>query len=143
MSDDRVALAGSAPRQVAEDNLVPADPNATLTVTIYLRRRPGADPHTPMTRDEAQYALSASPDDMATVKRFVQSYGLEIVEENDRARSLQVRGTVAQMKHAFDVRLLREGTSLTYVGEIHIPAELKDVIVAVLGLDQRPAARRA
>jgi hypothetical protein len=33
-------------------------------------------------------------------------------------------------------------TYLTYRGTISVPAELKDIVTAVLGMDQRPVAQR-
>jgi kumamolisin len=68
------------------------------------------------------------------------------VESADAAtRTVTVRGTVAQAKAAFWVSLGRYETGdLGYRGRegaVHVPADLVDVVQAVLGLDNRPQAR--
>jgi kumamolisin len=54
-------------------------------------------------------------------------------------------GTAAQFQKAFDVELHHyehaQGTYRGRVGFVRVPAELKDVIVGVFGLDNRPFAR--
>ena len=57
-------------------------------------------------------------------------------------------GTIAQMDAAFGVdvkwRIDEQGRKyLSYAGQISLPEALKGVVQAVLGLDQRPAARPA
>ena len=60
-------------------------------------------------------------------------------------RNVKVSGTVVQMESAFCVKLhacqIGRQTYLFYEGALTIPASLDQVIVGILGLDQRPVAR--
>jgi len=90
--------------------------------------------------------LSADRGDMDRVTEFAAAHGLTIVESSLARRSVQVAGTVTQMEAAFSVRLqtceIGGREYICYEGPLSIPAALDGIIVAVLGLDQRPAARR-
>ena len=150
----RVDVPGSAP-QHENSALGAADPNETITVTIVLRRPAssatlenellsGKFKH--LSREEAARVMGADPSDVASLTSFLQQYGLAIVDENLPARTLRVRGTVQQLDRAFGIHLStfrdRDGNEyLSYTGSITIPAVLSGIIVAVLGLDQRPIAR--
>jgi kumamolisin len=95
----------------------------------------------------AEQALAANPNDLAVVEAFIQAEGFSIANENAGARTIQVQGTVAQMSAAFGVSIgsvsdASGSTHLTYRGAISLPVDLKDVVTAVLGLDQRPVAQR-
>lgn len=131
--DDRVPISGSAPVHTSAAHLSTAPPNEVLDVTIMLRRpNPGA--------------MAADPGDLAAVRNFVQSYGLQVVAENPDARTMKVQGTAAQMEVAFGVTLEVSGNIpnpefVTYQGPLTVPKNLDGVIVAVLGLDRRPIAK--
>jgi kumamolisin len=101
-----------------------------------------------MSREEAAQFLRASPADLAAVRAFVQEYGLKIVSEDAEARIVRIEGSLAQIGKAFGVEIqLRTDQNckeyLSYQGALTMPASLQGVIEAVLGLDQRPIARRA
>ncbi len=106
------------------------DPDEMVAVTVVLRR---ADVDGP-----------ASPSDAALVSRFAADSGIDVVAVDLAARSIRLRGRVATMNTAFGVALgTFETRDLTYrgrTGSVHIPVELADVVVAVLGLDSRPQA---
>jgi kumamolisin len=131
--DDRVPIPGSAPVHGSGAHLTIAPPNEILDVTIMLRRPyPGA--------------MTADSDDLGAVRNFVQSYGLQVVAENPSGRTMKVEGTAAQMQAAFGVTLEVSGNGphqkfVTYQGPLTVPKNLAPIIVAVLGLDQRPVAR--
>ncbi len=100
-----------------------------------------------LSREEASQFLRADPADLAAVRAFVHEYGLKIVSENAEARTLRVEGSLAQVGKAFGVYLqLRTDEHgkeyLSYHGPLTIPAALEGKVDAVLGLDQRPIARR-
>jgi kumamolisin len=133
------------------------DPAARLETTIMVRRR--ADPAASgrldailrgeapaLSREEAAASLGADPEDFDRVTAFAAAAGLTVVESNSARRSVRVAGTVARMEVAFDIRLLTCEIAghiyICYEGALSIPAELDGIIVAVLGLDQRPVARR-
>ena len=98
-----------------------------------------------MSRQEGEQKLEADPNDLQAVAAFARSYGLNVSESSPAKRVVKVSGTVAQMEAAFGVKLrcsmVKGKPYLYYEGAISIPASLDQVIVGVLGLDQRPAAR--
>lgn len=101
-----------------------------------------------MSRHEAAKLISANPDDLAAVRQFAQDYDLNISAEDAEARTVRVEGTLAQVGKAFGVdiqdRVDPQGRKyLSYQGALTLPAALNEIVVAVLGLDQRPVARRA
>jgi kumamolisin len=133
------------------------DPSACMEATIIVRRRPdsgssgrvdailrGEAPA--MSREEATASLGADPKDFERVMEFATAEGLTLVESDLARRSIRVAGTAAQMEAAFGTRLrsceIAGREYICYEGALSIPAELEGVIVAVLGLDQRPVARR-
>ncbi len=154
----RSVIAGTEHLAHAGEHIVSAaQPNQRLTVTVLLRRPPGsAAPSAadllsgraqPMDREAAEAALRASPDDAKAVEAFLQNEGLRIVECNRDARQIRAEGTASQMNAAFGVQLnnAEMGTSqpyLTYEGSITVPSALAGIVTAVLGLDNRPVARR-
>jgi kumamolisin len=135
----------------------PANPGERLEVTVLLRRRSqqafqarvadlaaGKRP-APMSRDAFASAHGADPADFAKVKAFAESQGLKVLEENAARRSVVLGGTVAQFSAAFGVQLHHMshagGTYRGRTGGIYLPTEWDGVVMAVLGLDNRPQAR--
>ena len=155
MSGPRVVLPGSSlSREGREHWISAADPGQEITATIVLRRRASAaklgeqllaGTAQRVSREEAA-EIGADPQELAAIKEFAESNGLKTVGENAAARTLRVEGTVQQMESVFGVQLAwfedAEGHRfLSYQGAISIPERLQGVIVAVLGLDRRPAAQ--
>jgi kumamolisin len=152
--------------------LGPADPADRLKVTIVVRRRADG----PAVPDYAHYAKTppsqrrrlpeeefarkygATADDLAAVRRFAETHGLEILDSNAARRSIVASGTVAQFNETFAVTLntyqhqvrrspldtepLTE-TFRGYDGFVSVPEDLADVIVGVFGLDNRRITKRA
>ncbi|MGB7727174.1 MAG: choice-of-anchor D domain-containing protein [Candidatus Acidiferrum sp.] len=160
------ALAGSERHPSKGTELLgPADPKEKFTITISLRRRPDGPPlpdfdyfeKTPPDErqrlPEQSFAAKygALPADVKLVEEFAHSHGLTVVESDLARRTVQVSGTVEQMSKAFGVKLGRYRHSIvrrrggkpeteTYRGRdgfIHIPNDLKDIVVGVFGLDNR------
>ena len=135
----------------------PADANERISPTIVIRRPLGradlaqrllSGSLPPLSRAEAAQLIRVAPEDLAAVEAFARGHGLAIVTENAEARTLRVTGSVAQVGKAFGVeiewRVDPQGQKyLSYRGELTIPAPLTGIVEAVLGLDQRPIARRA
>ncbi len=155
MSGPRVALSGSSSSREGEQHSVSAaNPDEQISATIVLRRRASAaklgeellaGTAQPMSREESA-EIGADPEELAAVRQFAEAHGLKIAGENAVSRTLRVEGTVQQMDNAFGVQLAwfedKEGHRfLSYRGAISIPEGLQGSIVAVLGLDRRPAAR--
>ena len=134
-----------------------ADPDERLEVTVLVRRRAdaafkahvgklaaGDEDVAPLSREEFKARHGADPADLAAVGAFAAAHGLAVVQQHAGRRTVILSGTVAQFDAAFGVALERfrygGGTYRGRVGAVQVPDELKDVVVAVLGLDDRPVA---
>jgi kumamolisin len=100
----------------------------------------------PLDRKTFASLYSTSPDDLAKVRAFASENGLTIVRENAAASAVTLSGTVAQFQNIFEVKLQRyehpkRGQYRGRTSAIHIPDKLRDVVTAVLGLDNRPQVR--
>lgn len=153
-----VALAGSGRRPLAGARVVgKADPAERLEVTVLLRGR-GSDtfsqhidrlgggdrsmPH--FGREAFARQFGSDQGEVARVKRFAGEHGLAVVFEHAARRTLILSGTVAQFNRAFKVDLKHfeheNGAYRGRTGPVYLPPELRDVVRAVLGLDNRPQA---
>jgi kumamolisin len=145
----RVVLPGSERQAILGGvSTGPANQSERITVTVHVRRSEEPQPITPseriLSREEFAATHGAAPNDLRSVREFAQNYGLEVVAESPVNRSLELAGTVAAMSAAFGVTLenvrVGENTYRQRVGAITLPAELAPIVVAVLGLDNRPQA---
>jgi kumamolisin len=135
-----------------------ADPTERLEVSVLLRRRNGAaltervqklarreNAGGHLSRQQFEAQFSADADDIAAVKKFAQAHGLVVVQEHPGRRTVVLSGTVAQFDAAFGIELQRfqyaGGSYRGRIGAVQLPDELKDIVEAVLGLDNRPAAK--
>src|SRR3954453_1431388 len=115
------------------------DPTALGDITVVLRR------------GQPLPALGADPADVAAAQQWLEAEGLEVLSVDLPSRRIQARGDVATLERVF-------GTSLSEVespdpvtgrpvphrqrtGELVLPSSLAGVVIAVLGLDDRPQAR--
>jgi kumamolisin len=156
MPADSPSLPGSDRRPVAGARSVGApDPAAPVDVTLVLRRRaelpaPGG-PAAPISREQAAEVLGADPADVAAVRAALEGAGVEVTAVDPASRRVQARGDVATLERVFgtslqqvespDPLLGRPVAHRQRTGEVTLPADLADVVVAVLGLDDRPQAR--
>ncbi len=87
----------------------------------------------------------ADPDDLDRVEQFARQHGLSVVEKSAARRAVVMSGTVKDFSEAFGVNLERYeyegGTYRGRVGPVQIPAEIKDVVTGVFGLDDRPQVK--
>jgi kumamolisin len=152
-------LTGSERQPLARAKSVgKADPAERLEVSILLRRsnantlkqrvqnlagRRVRGGH--LSRAEFDRQFGASSADVAAVKKFAAGHGLSVVQEHAGRRTVVLSGTVEQFNAAFGVDLQRfehpGGSYRGRVGAIQLPDDLKGVVEAVLGLDNRPAAK--
>jgi kumamolisin len=158
MPDPLIPLSGSERSEVpgARPAAAPLDDSQVITVTVMLRRKAAV----PAALVQGQETVSttqlgdrygADPDDAQLVAEVLGEYGLTVTEFHLPSRRLKVSGTIAAMQSAF-------GTPLTAVrsphpdgsghvqhryrtGSLSVPARLSGIITAVVGLDDRPAAR--
>jgi kumamolisin len=100
---------------------------------------------TPMSREAFSREFAAAPADIEAIRRFAATNGLAVVQERPERCTLVLSGTVAQFNTAFGVDLQRfehpGGSYRGPAGGIDLPDELASMVEAVLGLDNRPAAR--
>ncbi len=136
-------------------DLGPIDPSTNVEVSVVVRPRAappsvgqtGLLPHErqPLSRDAYAASYGASDADLTRVEQFATSVGLRVLERSAARRTVRLSGTAQAMNAAFGVDLRRYQVGgrefRGRVGSILIPADLADVVQAVLGLDDRPAAR--
>jgi kumamolisin len=137
-----------------------ADPNAEARVTLYLRRRNEErfgeylDDHAKheahldrhhLNHDALCHHFGSSAEDVSAVARFAHKHGLQVLDDHTARRSVTLAGTILELSSAFGVELKRyrsQGQSFRgREGAIHVPKELKEIVTAVLGLDDRPIAK--
>ncbi len=152
-----VPLPGSERGPVA--NAQPAgdlDESARIEVTLVTRRREElpADVVTgpaTLSRDELETRYGSDPADLALIGDVLGRFGLEVTGTSPGARQVTVAGPISAFSAAFGASLrlvstphpaARGGTAQHRyrVGGLHVPAELDGVVLAVLGLDDRPQA---
>ena len=152
MADTHAAVAGSkrVPLPGARA-LGRANPHTTIDVSLKLRRKAEiADltgrPAATMSREELAEKYGASADDIDKVVQAFQKLGLKRVEANAATRTVRLSGTIEQMENAFGVKLFDyahpEGNYRGRVGAVSVPSEVKDIVQAVFGLDNRRVAKR-
>jgi kumamolisin len=155
MDRERVALAGSERMAPAARLVGLAADYEQVEVTVVVRRRadladPATDSRPPSRRTYASRAAfaeryGATPEDLAAVEQFAREADLQVVASDAARRSVILRGTVRAMNAAFGTNMQRyaqgDVTFRGRIGALTIPASLSPVIVAVLGLDERPQAR--
>lgn len=135
------------------------DPAERIEVNVMLRRQQQAqfdalirkieagDPSVkPLSREALAKDYGAAPEDIAKIRSFAADHGLTVVRENPAARTVLLSGTIAQFQSAFEVKLQHyehhsSGQFRGRSGSISVPDDLGGVVEAVLGLDNRPAAR--
>jgi len=151
---DVVVLPGSA--RGAAPGLEPAgelDPSQEVGLTVVLRRRgelPGQN-RSVLQRDELADIAGADPADLAVVVQVLTGLGLQILSSDAAQRTVRVAGPLGRVSEVFATPLQRvrsqhpgSGAAVEHrhrTGELHIPAELAGIVVAVLGLDDRPQSR--
>jgi kumamolisin len=140
----RVALPGA--RALGRVN-----PHAPIEVTLKLRRMNQLPPLTgrpaaPMTREAFAERYGASAGDIDKVVQAFQKFGLRRVDANAATRTVRLSGTATQMENAFQVKLInyahQSGNYRGRVGVVQIPTEVKDIVEAVFGLDNRRVMHR-
>jgi kumamolisin len=131
------------------------DPEEQIELTLVLRRRRDLSPdavegHT-LTATELGDRYGASPADIEQARDVITAAGAEVLHVDAASRRIRATGAAGVWSALF-------GTELTNVtspdpttgqpiehrhrtGTLHAPAPLADVVVAVLGLDNRPQAR--
>lgn len=126
---------------------LPAD--GVVEATVVLRRRAPLPPGTRLDAARLAEEHGADPEELALVVRTFQEIGFTVIGRSVASRRVRIRGTVAQAQRAFGTRLTAavspspagEVPHRARTGGLSIPARLDGVVIAVLGLDDRPQAR--
>jgi len=152
-----VPLPGSerAPLPAAE-NAGPVNGAQRIVITLITRRRAALPqelvegPET-VTRDELAARHGTDPADVDTLRTVLTAHGLEITEADPGARWVKVAGSVAALSETFGAQLTmvrsahpasQQPVEHRYrEGSLRLPTELSGIVLAVLGLDDRPQAR--
>ena len=131
-----------------------ANQHAVIDVLVKVRRKKELGdlderPRGAMTRDAVGSGFGASDDDLEKVADTFQKLGLQVVSTNAATRSVELAGAVADMERAFQVKLFDyeqpgdpKANYRGRVGDVFVPAELKEIVTGVFGLDDRRVARR-
>ncbi len=152
-----VSLPGSerAPLPAAE-NAGPVDGARRIEITLITRRRAAlprelVEGPERVTRKELAARHGTDPADLDTLRTALAAHGLEITEADPGARRVKVAGSVAALSETFGAQLSlvrsqhpvsRRPVEHRYrEGSLRLPAELDGIVLAVLGLDDRPQAR--
>ena len=135
-----------------------ADASAPADVTVVLRRpaRRNAPPSLEawsgpsdrrppfLSRSEFATRHGADDDDVDAIRAFARARGLRITRVDGAARAIHLAGTVGELARAFGTTLHRyvgpHGSYRGREGPLLVPSELRDIAVAVLGLDDRAQA---
>ncbi len=132
------------------------DESEHIEVTLVTRRRaelPRDASGAPvrLSRDELEQRHGSDPADLELVARTLSDFGLEVTGRDAGSRRLTIAGPASAMSAAFGAQLSlvtsrapggRGTVTHRYrEGELRIPAELDGIVLAVLGLDDRPQAR--
>jgi kumamolisin len=127
----------------------PSDPNEIVEVVVRVRRKHeiGAKPQPGrrMSRADHDREYGAKPADIDAVRSFASHFHLTVKEVTPAERILLLDGKISDLEKAFQVTLHQhrfpDGRHYRgRTGTIHVPAEIKDAVVGVFGLDDRPVA---
>ena len=128
----------------------------TDLLNVNLKLRPGrplpnlTDPavhrgFTPLSREAFGAQYGTSPADIAAVEAFAHHEGFSVIRVEPHKRVVEIRGTVAQMEHTFQVSLslYKDAQGCVFrgrTGDVSIPSELEGIVQGVFGLDTRAIA---
>ena len=153
-----VPLPGSERGSLPESQQLGAvDEAQQIEVTLVTRRRAALPrdlvqgPAT-LTREQFADQHGTDPADLDLISTVLAGHGLRVTSADAGARRVKVTGTIAALSATFGatLRLARTPDPVTgqdmvehryREGGLQIPAELNGIVLAVLGLDDRPQAR--
>jgi kumamolisin len=133
------------------------DESQQIEVTLVTRRRAALPrdlvqgPAT-LTREQFAEQHGTDPADLNLITTVLAGLGLRVTSADAGARRVTVMGTIAALSATFGARLRLARTPDPVSGQdtiehryreggLQIPAELNGIVLAVLGLDNRPQAR--
>jgi kumamolisin len=153
---ERVPLPGSARTRLTDADSPLVDPDEMVEFTVVLRRRaelPTDLVETMNTVSTTEFGerFGADPADVAAVRAALEGAGVTVTGEHPGSRRLVAAGPASAVTGLFGTELRRastpdptSGTAVAHrarSGELGVPSALDGVVVAVLGLDDRPQVR--
>jgi kumamolisin len=139
------------------DMIGPVDSGLRIEVTLVTRRRADLPPDlvtgpSVLSRAEMAERHGTDPADLALISEVLARHAIVVTGADPGARRVKATGTVGAFGEAFGASLTmvrsphptaRQGlTEHRYrEGGLRLPAELGGIVLAVLGLDDRPQAR--
>jgi kumamolisin len=135
-----------------------ADATAPAEVTVLVRRPTRAPPiprledlvavrhagRTRLSRAEFARAYGVDEDDLGRLRTFARIHGLRVGSIEPAARTVHLAGSVGDLSRAFGTTLHRyvgpRGSYRGREGPLLVPASLREVVLGVFGLDDRPQA---
>ena len=151
-----VPLPGSQRETISGvQDIGPVDEGERIEVTLMTRRRAElptelvTGPATVST-EELAGSYGTDPADIDRVREILAGYGLEVTGTHPGSRRVKVAGTAAQLTRTFGTTLRRVSSPdpagpgrvehRYREGRLLVPAGLEGIVLAVLGLDDRPQA---
>ena len=153
-----VPLPGSERGSLPESQQLGAvDESQEIEVTLVTRRRAPlpldlVEGPATLTREQFAEQHGTDPADLDLITTVLAGHGLRVTSADAGARRVTVRGTIAALSATFGARLRLARTPDPVTGQdmvehryreggLQVPAELNGIVLAVLGLDDRPQAR--
>lgn len=120
-----------------------------ITVTIRLRRKneitTAIAQGKQLSHREFAQEYGVDEKDLQEVESYCKEHKLKLTKNDPASRSLVYQGKITDFEQAFTVKLSQYNLDGQLYrereGEIFIPEQLKDIIIGIFGLDDRPAAR--
>ena len=152
-----VPLAGSERTAISGvQDLGPVNEQERIEVTVVLRRRaelPDELVFSPETISQGELAdtYGAEPADVELVRETLSGLGLEITATDQASRRIKVAGSASALTEVFGTSLRQARSTKPGVpgevehryreGALQVPAALDGIVIAILGLDNRPQVR--
>ena len=142
MTSARKPIPGSERAATASPPAGSPDPQERVEISVYLKREPALERTT-------RAALKAHREPQMrtafdTLAAFAEAHGLTVTDRHAGRGLVKLAGPLQALETAFGSRLqLFKGPGGAFrarSGPLSAPAEVVDVVEAVLGLDQRPVA---
>jgi kumamolisin len=99
-----------------------------------------------LSHEEYEEYQCADDEHVETVRRFARAHGLDVVEVSRARHDVVLEGPAGALGEAFHVELQHfahaAGAYRGHEGPVHVPAELREAVVGVLGLDNRIRVNR-
>ena len=154
-----VAIPGSTRKVLPGANLISkSDPAQSITISVYLRRNPSPSAEAlstikamsaqlpgqrrAVTDSEFNSVYGADPAELERVAKWAQENNLEVVDSSLPKRRLLLKGTIADVEHAFDTQLNEydhpeHGRFRGRVGRLQVAGDMAGIVEGVFGLDTR------